>query len=57
MNLAARLCAEAAGGQILVDRRARASLDEAFVLDPVEALTLKGYDKPVPAFLLLAGPA
>ncbi|MBK7331419.1 MAG: response regulator [Betaproteobacteria bacterium] len=57
VNLAARLCAEAAGGQILVDRRARASLDESFVLDPVEPLALKGYDKPVPAFLLLAGPA
>ena len=57
VNLAARLCAEASGGQILVDRRARASLDEAFALDPVEPLALKGYDKPVPAFLLLAGPA
>ena len=56
VNLAARLCAEAAGGQILVDRRARAGLDEAFVLDPVEPLSLKGYDKPVPAFLLGAGP-
>ena len=56
VNLAARLCAEAAGGQILIDRRARAGLDDAFALEPVEPLTLKGYDKPIPAFLLVAGP-
>ncbi len=52
VNLAARLCGEAAGGQILVDRRARAGLDEAFTLEPIEPLALKGYDKPVPAFRL-----
>jgi len=57
VNLAARLCGEAAGGQILVDRRARAGLDDAFALETVEPLALKGYDKPVPAFLLVAGPA
>lgn len=56
VNLAARLCAEASGGQILVDRRARAGLDDAFALEPVEPLALKGYDKPIPAFLLVAGP-
>ena len=56
VNLAARLCAEAAGGQILVDRRARAGLDGAFVLEPVDPLALKGYDKPVPAFRLVSGP-
>lgn len=56
VNLAARLCSEAAGGQVLVDRRAVASLGEAFAFDPLEPLTLKGYDKPVPAFLLRAGP-
>ena len=56
VNLAARLCAEASGGQTLVDRRARAGLDDAFALEPVEPLALKGYDKPIPAFLLVAGP-
>ena len=56
VNVAARLCAEAAGGEILVDRRARAGLDDAFALEPVEPLALKGYDKPVPAFRLVAGP-
>ena len=57
VNLAARLCGEAAGGRILVDRRARAGLDDGFALEPVEPLALKGYEKPVPAFRLVAGPA
>ena len=56
VNVAARLCGEAAGGEILVDRRARAGLDDAFALEPVEPLALKGYDRPVPAFRLVAGP-
>jgi class 3 adenylate cyclase/CheY-like chemotaxis protein len=53
VNLAARLCGEAGGGQVLVDRRAKASLEERFALEPVEALTLKGFDRPVAAFRLL----
>ncbi len=57
VNLAARLCGEAAGGRILVDRRARAGLDDGFALEPIEPLALKGYEKPVPAFRLVAGPA
>ncbi|CAG0959971.1 adenylate cyclase [Burkholderiales bacterium] len=56
VNLAARLCAEAQGGQILVDRRARAGLDDTFALDAIEPLALKGFDKPVAAFLLRAPP-
>lgn len=52
VNLAARLCSEAAGGQILVDRRARAGLDEGFAFETIEPLALKGFDKPVPAFRL-----
>ena len=51
-NLAARLCAEAKAGQILVDRKTCAALDGAFSFDPVGPLTLKGFDKPVPAFAL-----
>ena len=56
VNLAARLCGEAQGGQILVDRRARAGLGDGYVLEPIAPLALKGYDKPVPAFRLTAGP-
>ena len=53
-NLAARLCAEAKAGQILADRKTMAALDGAFQFDPVGPLTLKGFDKPVPAFALKA---
>jgi class 3 adenylate cyclase len=53
-NLAARLCAEAAAGQILVDRKTCAALEGAFDFEPVGPLTLKGFDKPVPAFALRA---
>ncbi|HEX4883910.1 MAG TPA: response regulator [Casimicrobiaceae bacterium] len=53
VNLAARLCGEAAGGQILADRRAKASLDDRFVLEALEPLVLKGFDRPVPAYRVL----
>ncbi|MEO8485345.1 MAG: response regulator [Betaproteobacteria bacterium] len=52
VNLAARLCSEAAGGQILIDRRAHAGLAGDYAVEPVPALVLKGYDKPVAAFRL-----
>jgi adenylate cyclase len=51
-NLAARLCAEAAGGQVLLDRKTMATLDGVFDFDPVGPLTLKGFSHPVPAFAL-----
>lgn len=52
VNLAARLCGEAKGGQVLVDRRAQASLEERFAFESLAPLTLKGFDRPVPAFAL-----
>jgi class 3 adenylate cyclase len=54
VNLSARLCAEAKGGQILVDRKAQASLEGRYALEPLEPLTLKGFERPVPAFRLEA---
>jgi class 3 adenylate cyclase len=51
-NLAARLCAEAKGGEILADRKTVAALDGAFEFDPVGPFELKGFSKPVPAFAL-----
>jgi class 3 adenylate cyclase len=57
VNLAARLCAEAESGQILIDRRARAALGDDADLMPVGPLSLKGYDRPVPAFALKGLPA
>jgi DNA-binding response OmpR family regulator len=52
VNLAARLCGEASGGQVLLDRRAAAALEERFAIEALASLTLKGFEKPVPAFLL-----
>jgi len=51
-NLAARLCAEAKAGQILVDRKTMAALDGAFQFDELGPFELKGFSKPVPAFVL-----
>ena len=49
-NLAARLCGEAQGGEILVSQRVCASLDESAETEPAGELVLKGFHKPVPAF-------
>ena len=52
VNLAARLCGEAEGGTIVVDRRMRAALDDSFAVESLGGMTLKGYAQPVPAFRL-----
>ena len=52
VNLASRLCGEAQAGQILIDRRAHAALDDEWECEPVGPLALKGYAQPVPAFAL-----
>jgi len=49
-NLAARLCAEAAGGQVLVDRKTMAKVESLIEALPVGPLALKGFNQPVPAF-------
>ena len=54
VNLAARLCGEAGPGEVLLDRRARAAIDDAADVASVGPLTLKGYSQPVPAFRLTA---
>jgi adenylate cyclase len=51
-NLAARLCAEAKGGQILADRKSVAALEGVFEFDALGDLELKGFSKPVAAFAL-----
>jgi adenylate cyclase len=51
-NLAARLCAEAKAGQVLLDRKTMAALDGVFEFDSVGPLTLKGFSQPIPAFAL-----
>jgi class 3 adenylate cyclase len=49
-NLAARLCAEAKPGQILVSRRVLTLVEGWVRAEPVGELTLPGFTKPVPAF-------
>jgi adenylate cyclase len=48
-NLAARLCGEAAGGQILVSARVAAAVEDLIDAEDVGPLTLKGLARPVPA--------
>jgi len=48
-NLAARLCGEARGGQVLVTSRVAAAVEGLIRTEEVGALTLKGLVKPVPA--------
>jgi Adenylate and Guanylate cyclase catalytic domain len=49
-NLAARLCAEAKDGQILVAQRVAVAVEETVTLEEVGALTLKGPSQPVVAY-------
>ena len=51
-NLAARLCGEAKSGQILLDRKTLASLDEKIKTEALEPLQLKGLSHPVPVFIV-----
>jgi adenylate cyclase len=53
LNLASRLKDEAAPGQILVSRRVLAEIEDAAEVEPVGALTLKGFGKPVEAFAVV----
>jgi adenylate cyclase len=53
VNLAARLCAEARDGQILIDDKVRAALDGRATAEPVGELTLKGLHRPIEAFNVL----
>src|SRR5438105_4444924 len=49
-NLAARLCAEAKDGQILVAQRVAVAVDQAITLEEIGSLSLKGLTQPVMAF-------
>ncbi|HXQ53552.1 MAG TPA: response regulator [Stellaceae bacterium] len=50
VNLAARLCGEAAGGQIVVERKVLIAVESLAETEELGALTLKGFHRPVPAF-------
>ena len=49
-NLAARLCAHATDGQILVSQRVLAAAEDIAISDPVGELSLPGLSRPVKAF-------
>ena len=52
VNLAQRLCNKASAGEVLIDRKVRAALDDAARVDTLTPLNLKGYSHPVQAFRL-----
>jgi len=53
-NLAARLCGEAAGGEILVSQRVQVEAADLVDVEPVGELTLKGFQRPVVAYRVLS---
>ena len=53
-NLAARLADEATAGQILIAQRLYAEVEDAVDVEPVGELTLRGFQRPVPAFNVVA---
>jgi class 3 adenylate cyclase/CheY-like chemotaxis protein len=53
-NLAARLCSEAGGGQILAAPRVVAALGDAFVTEPAGEFTLKGLQRAVSVSRIVA---
>jgi adenylate cyclase len=53
MNLASRLCDEAGSGQILMNERAFAEVEDLVETEQVGGLTLKGFLKPMSAFRVL----
>jgi adenylate cyclase len=52
-NLAARLCSEAGGGEVLMSQRVLGALDGSSRTEPAGELVLKGFARPVPAFRLI----
>jgi class 3 adenylate cyclase len=54
VNLAARLCAEARDGQILMDAKVHAAISDFATVERIGDLALKGFNRPVKAFNLKA---
>jgi class 3 adenylate cyclase len=52
-NLAARLCGQARGGEILIDVVTYADVSEVVEAEPAGPLQLRGFTQPMPAFRLL----
>ena len=54
INLASRLCDEAATGQIVIPARVLASVEQSVKVKALGELTLKGFDKPLAAYDVLS---
>ena len=54
VNLAARLCGEASNGQILISPRIFSKTETHIDVEPVGELSLKGFNRAVPAYNVLA---
>jgi len=50
VNLAARLCAEAKNGQVVVDRKVLTAIEAIAQCEPLGELSLKGFRRPVAAY-------
>jgi adenylate cyclase len=50
VNLAARLCADAKDGQILIDGKVQSAVEEVAGTEPAGELVLKGFHRPVRSF-------
>jgi adenylate cyclase len=53
-NLAARLCGQAAAGQILISQRVFGRVEGKVVVEPMGEIALKGLHAPVPAYNVIA---
>src|SRR6266853_1853656 len=54
VNLASRICAAAADGQILIDQAAEAEIGDAYPLTPLGTRPLRGFSEAVPVFSVAA---
>src|SRR5690349_8153655 len=57
VNLAARLCADAKDGQILIDSKVQSAIEASTSTEPAGELSLKGFQRPVRAFNICAAQA
>ncbi len=53
-NLASRLADEATAGQVLITQRLHAEVEQDVDVEPIGELTLKGFQRPVPALNVIA---
>ncbi|MCK4911902.1 MAG: hypothetical protein KAR83_09670, partial [Thermodesulfovibrionales bacterium] len=53
-NLAARLCDEAKGGQILISQKTFAGIEDIIEAEPLPKLTLKGFANPIASYNVLS---